>query len=125
MNKRHKAALRNPVSSLDDMMNPELFQVNQIGGLLIKSILTVHVGDEDGPTWHASGSILDSNRQPIRLIGNTAKEDFDKLFDYVHSLIKNVGTGETSTIEPDAVFHLFKKLSPSELTLLKKHSRGH
>jgi hypothetical protein len=118
---RRRYALLHPLETVFGGNVAEYAQIVHKGKLRLSTVLTV-TRHESGYRWHASVSILDSDGKPIPFFGNAMSEEFETAMNYAVEMVDDVGTGEISTIKPDAVIHLFKNLSGAELRSVSKFS---
>lgn len=122
LQERQRYALGHPLLTPIGVDPSRYTQIVNRGEHLLSTILTV--GKERGGDfqWHASVAILGSDGKPVPFSGDMTDPDFEAAMDYAVEMIDDVGTGEPSTIKPDAVIHLFKDLSPAELAVIGKGS---
>lgn len=118
---RQRYALQHPLLTTFSASSREFAQIVHKGRLRLSTLLTID-RSETGYRWHASVSILGDDAKPIPFFGNDLSEEFEAAMDYAVLMLEAVGTGELSTIKPDAVIHLFKDLSAEELKALKLFS---
>lgn len=118
---RQRYALQHPLVTTFSANSRQFAQIVHKGQLRLSTLLTID-RSETGYHWHASVSILGSDGKPIPFLGNVSSEEFEAAMDYAVLMLEAVGSGELSTIKPDAVIHLFKDLSPEESKAIKQFS---
>lgn len=118
MTERQVYAIRRPVTSAADMLNPAYRQTVRLGDVRMGSILTVTVLEGE-PSWHASISVLrpDSTPTPLAHVGEAARAFIRA---ELERMLAGVGVEAESRVEEgETALHLVRPLRQGERARVK------